>query len=234
MSFVAPALLAADFTRLGEALAVIKDAGARMVHIDVADGHFVPELTLGQPVIASLRRATDLVLDVHLLIERPERYIPDFVRAGADRLSVQAEATPQLHRALVLIREHGAKAGVVLNPGTSVDSVAELLPDVDFLGILCVDPAGNGGLRTPAFITRSKAKVRAAAESRLHRRLEFAIQAEGGIGFENLEELVLAGADILITDSTIFDKNSLDESSPESRLRRMMRLASQAGQTSNV
>jgi ribulose-phosphate 3-epimerase len=222
MPLVAPALVSADFARLGEALEMIRAAGARMIHVDVADGHFVPDLTVGQPVIASLRRATDLELDVHLLVERPERYVADFVNAGADRVSVHAEATPQLHHALELIRKRGGKAGVALNPATSVESIGCVLSDVDFLTILCADLAGERGLREQAFIPGSKSKIRTAAEIRDAYRLTFAVQAEGAIGLDNIGALIHAGADILVAGSAIFH-----DGSPKSRLSEMVRLAAE-------
>jgi ribulose-phosphate 3-epimerase len=218
-------LLAADFARLGEALEIIKAAGARMVHVDVMDGHFTPDLTVGQPVIASLRKATDLVLDVHLLIERPERFVTEFVEAGAERLSIQAEATAHLCRVLDLIRGRGAKAGVALNPSTPVESVTEVLEEIDFLTILTAEP----GVKEQPFLPRSGAKVAAASRVREDRHLNFALQVEGGIGFDNVEELVRVGADILVAGSAIFHKDD-----PKARLRELVRLASGARQTSRV
>jgi ribulose-phosphate 3-epimerase len=200
MALIAPSLLAADFARLADALAAIKGAGATMVHVEVMDGHFVPDISVGQPVIRSLRKATDLVLDVHLLIERPERYVQEFVEAGADRLSVHAEATPHLHRVLEQIRRQGAKGGVALNPGTPLESLSDILGEVDFLSVLTADP----GLQERGFIPRSLEKIRAAARAREVRRLDFLIQAEGGIGANAVEELIQAGADILVAGSAIF------------------------------
>lgn len=194
-----------------------------MVHVDVMDGHFAPDITVGQPVIASLRRATDLTLDVHLLIERPERYVAQFVEAGADRLSVHAEATPQLHRVLGLIRTGGAKAGVALSPATAVESVADILRELDFLTILSADP----GLKERAFIPHSVSKLRAAARARAECDCQFALQVEGAVGFDNLEELVRAGADILVAGSAIFNNHD-----PRSRLMEMICLASGMRETS--
>ena len=225
MALVAPSILAADFARLGEALGIVKAAGAAMVHVDVMDGHFVPDITVGQPVVASLRKATDLVLDVHLLIERPERYAAEFVEQGADRLSVHAEATPHLHRVLDLIHTCGAKAGVVLNPATPLEGITDVLGDLDFLTILTADC----GLKEQRFIPGMVSKLRAAAQARAARRLDFAIQAEGGVSLENAEKLVRAGADILVAGSAIF--SNVD---PERRLGELMRLASGAPQTSTV
>lgn len=225
MALIAPSLLAADFARLGEALEIIKAAGASMAHIDVMDGHLVPEITVGQPVVASLRRATDLVLDVHLLIERPERFAAEFVEAGADRVSVHPEATPDLGRALSIIRKRGAKAGVALNPATPVESVADILEEIDFLTILAADP-GNG---EETFVPRAMAKVSNALRARENRRLDFSIQVEGGVDFQNFEEFVRAGADILVVGSAIFSNDN-----PKARLAEMIRLASGVRQTSKV
>ena len=229
MPLIAPALLSADFARLADALAIIREAGASMIHVDVSDGHFTPDIAVGQPVVASLRRATNLVLEVHLLIERPERFVADFVKAGADRISVHPESTQQLQHAVEAIRTHGAKAGVVLNPATPVESVEEALPDLQFLDVLSADPAGDGGIWAQPFIPRLATKVRAAAQFRDKLRLDFDIEAEGGIGFGHVEGLVQAGADILVPGSDI-----LRSSSPKSQLREMIRLASDTRQMFNV
>lgn len=225
MALIAPSLLAADFARLAEALAMIKAAGATMVHVEVMDGHFVPEISVGQAVIRSLREATDLVLDVHLLIERPERYIREFVEAGADRLSAHAEATPHLHRVLEQVRARGAKAGVAVNPGTPIESLADVLGEVDFLSVLTADP----GLEEQGFIPRSLDKIRSAARARDEGRWEFLIQAEGGIGASSVEELIQAGADILVAGFAIFHTDD-----PKQRLADMIRGASVARQTWRV
>ena len=180
---------------------------------------------MGQPVITSLRKATDLVLDVHLLIERPERYVAEFVDLGADWLSVHAEATPHLHRVLELIRGRGAKAGVALNPATPLEAVTDVLGGLDFVSILTAD----AGLKEQRLIPGMVPKLRAAAQMRAARRLDFAIQVEGGVSLENAESLARAGADILVAGSAIF--NSVD---PKARLSELMRLASGAPQTSTV
>ena len=216
MALIAPSLLAADFTRLGEALRAIKEAGAGMVHVDVMDGHFVEDISVGQPVVRSLRKATDLVLDLHLLIERPERYVEEFL-AAADRVAVHIEATTRLHEVLEVIRTRGVKAGVALKPSTPVDSIVDLVGEFDYLSILSSDP----GLGERAFIPRSVEKTRAAASLRDARRGDFEIQVEGGIGFEHIELLAQAGADILVAGSAIF--NSED---PKASLGEMLRLAS--------
>ena len=225
MALIAPSLLAADFARLGEALHIIEAAGVPMLHLEVMDGHFVEEISVGQPVVRSLRKATNLVLDLHLLIERPERYIADFIEAGADRISVHVEATTRLHRVLDQIREQGAKAGVALNPATPVATIADVVGEFDFLSVLSSDP----GLSERTFVPRSVEKVRAAAFLREERRADFAIQVEGGIRFEHLEQLTRAGADILVAGSAIFYSDD-----PKARLNEMLHLVSASGRMSKV
>jgi len=219
MALIAPSLLAADFARLGEALRTIEAAGAPMLHVEVMDGHFVEDISVGQPVVRRLREATDLVLDLHLLIERPERYVAEFLEEGADRISVHLEATTGLHRVLEQIRKRGVKAGVALNPATPVETIVDMVGEFDYLSILSSDP----GLNERAFIPRSVEKVRAAASLRDVRRADFAIQVEGGIRFEHLEQLTRAGADILVAGSAIF--NSED---PKARLGEMLSVVSES------
>ena len=225
MALIAPSLLAADFARLAGALELIKSTGATLVHVDVADGHFSPDLTVGQPVIRSLRNATDLELDVHLLIERPERFAAEFVDAGADRVSVHAEATTNLHPILEAIRVRGAKAGAALNPSTPLEMLAEVIGEVDFVTLLTADPS----LKERPFIPGMLEKIRRLARAREERRLKFAIQVEGGVSLERVEEMVQAGADILVAGSAIFHNES-----PRARLVELIRLAATARQTSKV
>jgi ribulose-phosphate 3-epimerase len=221
---IIPSLLAADFARLGEALNIIKEAGASTVHVDVMDGHFVPDLSVGQPVIKSLRKATDLVLDLHLLIERPERYVTEFIEVGADRIAIHAEATPNLHRALEMIRAGGAKTGLAVNPSTAVESVADSLDEIDYLLILSADP----GFANATFLHRTLSKVKTACALRGERRLEFAIQVEGGITQEQMGMLGEAGADILVAGSDIFQED------PKTRFANILRLAGSLRQVSRV
>ena len=204
MIIIVPSLLAADFARLGGKLKFIREAGASMVHVDVMDGHFVPELSVGQPVIKSLRKATDLLLDLHLLVERPERYIKEFIEAGAGRVAIHAEATPNLRKALSDIREGGAQAGLALNPATSVESVAEVLGDIDFLLIL----ASDVGFAKSSFLPGTVGKIETARILRQKRQLDFAIQVEGRLAEEHIDVLDRAGADILVAGSDIFQKGS--------------------------
>ena len=228
MALIAPSLMAADFARLGEALQLIKEAGASMVHVDVMDGHFVPEVSVGQPVIRSLRKATDLVLDVHLLVERPERFAGEFLEAGADRLAVHPESTEHLPRLLESIRARRAKAGVALNPATSVEAVSEVWGEIDFLTILASEPLVAA--HQLDYRARTVVKLRQAFKAREAGRYNFALQVEGGgVGFETLDELARAGADILVADSDIFQ-----DCNPAGRLKEMIRLAATAGRISRV
>jgi ribulose-phosphate 3-epimerase len=210
MALIAPALFAADFGNLGQALRRLKGSGCRMVHLDAGDGHFSTEITAGQPVLESIRKATDLELDVHLLIEEPERYISEFARAGAHRLAVHPESTLHLYRTLRMIQRAGVKAGVALEPGTSIGGVCELLPTIDFLSILCAEratePAGPGA-EEGEFIEASLDKLRKARRLRDKMGLSFEIEVEGGVGPGNARELAEAGADILVIGSAIFDKD---------------------------
>ena len=224
MALISPSLLAADFARLGEALQLIKEAGACMVHVDVMDGHFVPDISVGQPVVKSLRKATDLVLDLHLLVERPERYVREFVEIGADRIAIHAESTPNLHKVLGVTRTGGAKAGLALNPSTAVESVPDALEEIDYLLILSADL----GFANSSFLPRTLSKVQTACALRRERRLDFAIQVEGSIGQEQIEALGQAGADILVAGSDIFQKD------PKTRLAEMMRRAASSRQVFRV
>jgi len=224
MALISPSLLAADFARLGEALRAIKDAGASMVHLDVMDGHFVPEISVGQPVVQSIRKATDLALDLHLLIERPERYVSEFLACGADRIAIHAEATLNPLRVLGEIRARGAKAGLALNPSTAVESVAEVLGEADYLLLLSADL----GYATAPYLPRTLDKVQSADAFRRDRRLGFAIQVDGSIGREQMEALAQAGADILVADSDIFQEN------PRERLAKMISLAASSRHVARI
>ncbi|MGA3323656.1 MAG: ribulose-phosphate 3-epimerase [Terriglobia bacterium] len=224
MVLIAPSLLAADFARLGEALRLIEEVGASLVHVDVMDGHFVPDISVGQPVVRSLRKATNLVLDLHLLIERPERYVPEFLEMGVDRIAVHAEATPNLHQVLDMIRKGGAKAGLALNPSTAVESVCDTLEEIDYLLILSADL----GFANSPFLPRTLFKIQTACALRRERRMDFEIQVEGSICQEQIEALGQAGADILVAGSDIFQKD------PKTRLANMMRQAASSRQVSRV
>ena len=197
---LAPSLLAADFTRLAEALALLEAAGNCLVHVDVMDGRFVPNITIGLPVVESLRKATTLPLDCHLMIVEPLRYAAEFVKAGADWVSIHQEADPHLHRTLAAIRQAGGKAGVVLNPGTPVDTLVDLVGDFDFVLLMSVNP-GFGG---QSFIPRTLDKVRRLDALRTERGVPFFIQVDGGVSRSNAADLVRAGADCLVAGNAVF------------------------------
>ena len=197
---LAPSLLSADFTRLGEALRMLEQAGAGVAHVDVMDGRFVPNITIGMPVVEALRGATKLPLDCHLMIVEPARYALEFVKAGADWVSVHQEADPHLHRTLRAIRDAGAKAGVVLNPGTPVETLTDLVGDFDFVLLMSVNP-GFGG---QSFIPRILDKVRRLDALRTERQAPFLIEVDGGVGLKNAKDLVAAGADVLVAGNAVF------------------------------
>ena len=174
--------------------------GASMLHVDVMDGHFVPNISIGVPVVASLRKATRLPLDVHLMIENPELYIQAFAEAGADMISVHQEATPHLNRALCMIKEHGCQPGAVINPGTPVSTLSEVLGIVDHILVMSVNP-GFGGQK---FIPGALGKIRELKRIRESYNHSFRIEVDGGVGPENIAELVRAGAEILVAGTSIF------------------------------
>ena len=197
---IAPSILAADFAHLGDAIEAVARAGVTMLHVDVMDGHFVPNISIGVPVVASLRKATKLVLDVHLMIDHPEQFIEAFAHAGADMISIHQEATPHLDRALAMIAEHGCRPGVAINPGTPVATLSEVLGKVDHVLVMSVNP-GFGG---QAFIPESVEKIRQLRDIRERRNYTFRIEVDGGIGPDNVAEVVQAGAQILVAGTSVF------------------------------
>lgn len=216
---IAPSILAANFASLGDAIRAVESAGVRIVHLDVMDGHFVPNISIGVPVVASLRKATQLLLDVHLMIESPERYVEAFARAGADTLLIHEEATPHLNRVLAMAREEGCKAGVVINPATPVDSLSEVLIDVDQVLVMSVNP-GFGGQE---FIPHSLNKIRQLRDLRARHNYSYRIEVDGGVGPENTAELVRAGVDILVAGTSIFHTPD-----PAEAVRRLQQIATEA------
>jgi ribulose-phosphate 3-epimerase len=197
---VAPSILAADFACLGEAIHAVERGGVSLLHVDVMDGHFVPNISIGVPVVASLRKATRLQLDVHLMIENPERYIEAFARAGADMISVHQEATAHLDRTLCMIREQGCKPGAVINPATPVAMLSEVLGKLDHVLVMSVNP-GFGG---QAFIPEATDKIRELREIRERHHYNYRIEVDGGIGPENAAEVARAGAQILVAGTSVF------------------------------
>jgi len=219
---IAPSILAADFAALGACIAAAERGGADLVHVDVMDGHFVPNLTVGPPVVRSISRVARVPLDVHLMIEDPDRYIPAFIEAGAALVSVHVEVLPHLHRTLGLIKGLGAQAGVVLNPSTPVGCVEEVAADVDFVLIMTVNP-GFGG---QAFIPRSTSKVQAMRALLDEAGNAAPIEVDGGIDEHNIAEIVEAGADWIVAGSAIFGSDDA-----EAATRRLKGLAVDAAQT---
>lgn len=199
---IAPSILSADFARLGEQVREAEKAGADWIHVDVMDGHFVPNLTMGPLVVAALRRVTSLPLDVHLMVTNPDDLIPAFVEAGADRLTVHVEVCPHLHRTVQRIHDLGRLAGVALNPATPVSSLEEILPFVDLVLVMSVNP-GFGGQEYIPTSTRKIARVRAMIDALGRGDVE--LEVDGGIGPHNAAEVVAAGATVLVAGSAIFN-----------------------------
>ena len=200
MKLIAPSILSADFARLGEEIRAVEEAGADWIHIDVMDGHFVPNITMGPLVVEAVRRSTRLPLDVHLMIENADQYIPDFVKAGADLVAVQVEACVHLNRSLQLIRECGARPGAVLNPATPLESLAWVLEDVDFIMLMSVNP-GFGGQQ---FIPNTLARIRQLREMLNARGLAPLIEIDGGVNAGTIADIAAAGADVFVAGSAIF------------------------------
>ena len=197
---IAPSILAADFSCLGDGIRAVERGGAAMLHVDVMDGHFVPNISIGVPVVTSLRKATRMPLDVHLMIENPEMYIQAFAEAGANMISVHEEATPHLDRALSMIREHGCRPGAVINPATPVSALSEIFWKLDHVLVMSVNP-GFGGQK---FIPGALGKIRELKRIRESYNHSFRIEVDGGVGPENVADLVHAGAEILVAGTSIF------------------------------
>jgi ribulose-phosphate 3-epimerase len=216
---IVPSILSADFARLGEDIAKVERGGAKMLHVDIMDGHFVPNLTLGPPVVKSLRKITGLTLDLHLMISDPDTYAPIFIEAGADQVSVHYEAATHLDRTLRLIKSHGARAGVVLNPGTPVALLEDVIEIADYVLVMSVNP-GFGGQE---FIPNSLRKIRSLDRIRRERRLDFAIEIDGGVSHDNVESIVQAGCNWLVAGSHVF--HSAD---PAATVKEMQHIADHA------
>lgn len=216
---IAPSILAANFSRLGDEIRAVEQGGADVIHVDVMDGHFVPNISIGIPVVGSLSKATRLPLDVHLMIERPEKYIEEFVRAGASRVLIHEEATVHLDRALGMIREFGAQAGAVINPATPVTMLAEVLNKVDTVLVMSVNP-GFGGQK---FIPGALEKIRQLNQWRARYNGAFRIEVDGGVDADNVAELAQAGANTFVAGTSIFHTPD-----PAAATRQLRKLATEA------
>ena len=216
---LAPSILSADFARLGEQVRAAGEGGGSVIHVDIMDGHFVPNLTLGPPVVKSLRRVTALPLDCHLMIENPDDFIPAFAEAGADWISVHQEACRHLNRTLHLIKSHDCHAGVVINPATPVDALDEILEIVDYVLVMSVNP-GFGGQK---FIPSTLHKMRRLAEIRGQRGLNYRIEVDGGVALDTVNEVVRAGAEILVAGNAVFG-----DGDPKKNAETLLRAATEA------
>jgi ribulose-phosphate 3-epimerase len=212
-TLIAPSILSADFARLGEQLAQAERGGAGVIHVDVMDGHFVPNLTLGPVVVKAVRRSTRLPIDTHLMIESPERYIDAFVAAGANWVSVHVEIVTHLQRVIAHIKGKGARAGVVLNPATPIGTLEEILPEVDYVLVMSVNP-GFGG---QSFIPGSVDKIRRLRKTIDERGLSVQIEVDGGIDARTGPQVVGAGASVLVAGSSVFDGGD-----PEAGVKRLL------------
>jgi ribulose-phosphate 3-epimerase len=216
---LAPSILSADFARLAEQIHEATEGGASVIHVDVMDGHFVPNMTVGQPVVRSLRKATKLPLDCHLMIENADQFIPEFADAGADWISVHQEACRHLNRTLHLIRSHNCLAGVVINPATPVETLTEVLDIIDYVLVMSVNP----GFGAQEFISGSAHKIRRLAQLREQRRLSYRIEVDGGISTETVTEVVRAGAEILVAGNAVFGKGD-----PTTNAQKLLKAAAEA------
>jgi ribulose-phosphate 3-epimerase len=216
---LAPSILSADFGRLAEQVRAASEGGGTVIHVDVMDGHFVPNLTVGPPLVKSLRKATKLPLDCHLMIENPDQFIAEFVEAGADWISVHQEACRHLNRTLNLIRSHDALAGVAINPATPVETLTEVLEIIDYVLVMSVNP-GFGGQK---FIPETVHKIRCLADLRAQRGLNYRIEVDGGIALETVAEVVRAGAEILVAGNAVFGQGD-----PKTNAQKLLKAATEA------
>ena len=200
MILIAPSLLSADFGRLADAVRTVEKAGADLIHVDIMDGHFVPQLTFGPALVASLKRVTSLPLDVHLMVDTPSEIIPLFAEAGADWISIHVEATAHLHRDISAIRAAGRKAGIVLNPATPPAALDAILPEVDYVLVMCVNP-GRG---SQPFIEASRGRIRTIRETIEKRNLRALVEIDGGVTLKNFDQLAEDGAQVFVAGNAVF------------------------------
>ncbi|MGA2360913.1 MAG: ribulose-phosphate 3-epimerase [Candidatus Aminicenantales bacterium] len=213
---IAASILSADFSRIGEAVELAESAGADLIHVDIMDGHFVPNLTLGPRLVESVRKRTRLPIDVHLMVENPRAFVPLFHEAGADWISLHVEATAHLHKDVTMIKELGRKAGVALNPATPLESLREILRDVDFILLMSVNPGWGG----QSFIPSCLDKIRNLQAWLREEKLEAPVEVDGGIKLDNLEDILRAGMDVVVAGSAIFEAPD-----PAGVIREMKRIA---------
>ena len=207
MGKIAPSILSADFTKLGEEIKAAEKAGADYIHIDVMDGHFVPNISVGPMIVKAARKATDLPLDVHLMIEEPELYIDDFVKAGSDLITVHTETVTHLHRLLGVIRDAGVKAGAALNPATPLSSIEYVLEQLDMVVLMTVNP-GFGG---QSFIPEVVPKIRELKKMIIQKGMDLDIEVDGGITVENIAQVAQAGANVFVAGNAVFGSNNYAE-----------------------
>lgn len=216
---LAPSILSADFARLGQQVLAACEGGANVIHVDIMDGHFVPNLTIGPPVVKSLRKVTDLPLDCHLMIENPDDFIPVFADAGVNWISVHQEACVHLNRTLHHIKDHGCLAGVVINPSTPVHTLSEVLDLVDYVLVMSVNP----GFGAQKFIPSTMHKMRQLADIRSQRGLNYRIEVDGGVALDTIADVVRAGAEILVAGNAVFGNGD-----PKKNAEALLRAASEA------
>jgi ribulose-phosphate 3-epimerase len=212
---IAPSILSADFSRLGQQIKEVEEGGADIIHLDVMDGNFVPNISIGIPVIKSLRKTTNLPFDVHLMIEKPERYIKEFAKAGADIITVHQETSPHLHRTIQQIKEFNKKAGVALNPSTPLENIKHILNDIDMVLIMTVNP-GFGG---QTLIKSMENKIRELRKIINENNLNIDIEVDGGIKIDNVQEVINWGANIIVAGSAIFNNKDIINSTKEFKLK---------------